>query len=203
MFNISNTSNSSTLAWKTSRIGTLMWATALAAWCVSTPPSYNYAPPASRAPVVSSNYPSTPTVAIPTVISKQHTHNGPLGDRVCTFVYSNQERVLKLCDFKPGTTSAVYSKHIPGSYVQTPSTTQWIPPSAIYEGPKPELFYNPKTWKYEYRMTQGGVKNIPWVYKNIPWKMEYKPWKNIQCRTVQHFSQQNWAAMPKQEVCNG
>jgi hypothetical protein len=121
----------------------------------------------------------------PRLIKKTHTHNWPLWDKICTFLYNNNEKILHLCESKPAQITKKYSKKIPWE-------TRYFPGKTDYSY-KYGYGYNPVTWKTEYHY--GPIPT------NVPPKTEHIPAKIVNCVDLQPYNQDTWAAFPRQTSC--
>lgn len=146
----------------TQAITTLIMSLVVSA-CGSTPgyrPSQSYeSSPIFTPPIVT-------TPSRPELTNKFFSHNGPLWDRICTYTFSTNEKVLKLCDFKPPKITQRYTKDIPG-------ITTWVPWTSTYTPPKSVYGYNPKTFKYENYIEPGKTLTTPGKNTYTPPTTEY------------------------------
>lgn len=145
--------------------------------CTSTPPHHSYTPPQNKPEI---RYLPIHIDPPPTLISKSYTHNWPLGDKICTYIYSNKEKTLSLCSPKPDKEIRKYSKSIPGE-------TKYIPWRTEY-------------W-YGYWLRSDGKYGYWYGLQNIPPKSTYIPWKTLQCIEKKSFNQFTWAALANREDC--
>ncbi len=145
------------------------------------------------------------------LISKTHTHIGPLGDKICTLIYSNWEKVLQLCEPKANTVISTFRKNIPAKTEQIPAKTIQKPGTGVRLPDKIETKYeyhygiNPSNGKYEYRYGPHTVntpgKYIPPEFIRIPPRTEHTPAYSVLCQEFVSYDTVSGKKNPPQITC--
>lgn len=115
------------------------------------------------------------------LIEKKHTHNWPLGDKVCTYVYQNKDKVLWLCTFKPPKIIETYTKLIPWRSIMTPGGPKFVPE------------WGSIVWS-QIQMAPGKIEMSPPKLYNHTWYL-------MSCNKINYYDQVNWEISMTRESC--